>query len=302
MDPDLERWLRDLFERRGLPFPEPEPEAGLAHPVDDADPERQRHGPRLVGRGARRRRDRRAARPASRDAPDVGRLGHATPAGPGTRAGCCRPHLRTAGLGESMIAERLGALLDPGLESHRRDVRPRGRRGHPDLRLPERGGGRGDARRGRRGRGRCASSAITSGDVATRPGRVRSANAWTARAGGWRSWRSGRAARSSGCSARGWAIGSPLPRPCRRTISPPGGGRLDLRGPGGARPDGRGLPRSASRSGRSRAARDMAVSHRRRRPTRHAQRSGAWRSWLGRRAGPAPRSSRRPSSMPASMP
>ena len=71
-DPDIEAWLRGLFERRGNPLPSRQPEASVADPLRHFDPQWQRHGTRLVGRSTGRRSDRRAAGTSPRAAPDVG--------------------------------------------------------------------------------------------------------------------------------------------------------------------------------------------------------------------------------------
>ena len=90
-------------------------EAGVADPLGNGDPERQRNGAGLVRRATGRPNRGRAPGTATGDAPDVGRLG---PAAALEDRGLGRPiasvTLRLTGIGESAIAARLGSLLDAG--------------------------------------------------------------------------------------------------------------------------------------------------------------------------------------------
>jgi nicotinamide-nucleotide amidase len=114
VDPDLERWLRDLFERRGVPFPGPNLKQAWRTPSTVAIPNANGTAP---GWWVDAQGDRvivalpgppREMRPMW--------TGWALPRlrerGLGQVAATVT--LRTAGLGESTIAERLGALLTRG--------------------------------------------------------------------------------------------------------------------------------------------------------------------------------------------
>lgn len=114
VDPDLERWLRDLFERRGLAFPEANLKQAWRTPSTSPIPNDN------------------GTAPGWWVEPPDGRLIVALPGPPRELrpmwAGWVLPRLRdrglgrvavavtlrTAGLGESMIADRLGALLVRG--------------------------------------------------------------------------------------------------------------------------------------------------------------------------------------------
>ncbi len=114
VDPDLERWLRDLFERRRLPFPSPNLKQAWRTPSTTAIPNDNGTAPGWWV-----------------DAPE-GRVIVALPGPPREMrpmwTGWVLPRLRerglgrvavavtlrTAGLGESLIAERLGKLLVRG--------------------------------------------------------------------------------------------------------------------------------------------------------------------------------------------
>ncbi|MBI3745701.1 MAG: competence/damage-inducible protein A, partial [Chloroflexi bacterium] len=112
VDPGLEAWLRDLFDRRGLPFPATNVKQGWLTPSTTAIPNANGTAPgwwvdRPDGRvivalpGPPRE-----MRPMWRDwvQPRLAARGL------GRRIASIT--LRTSGLGESLIAERLGALLD----------------------------------------------------------------------------------------------------------------------------------------------------------------------------------------------
>ena len=114
IDPDLEAWLRGLFDRRGLPFPEANLKQAWVTPSTTAIPNENGTAPgwwvdRPDGRvivalpGPPRE-----MRPMWRDwvEPRLAARGF------GRRTASLT--LRTSGLGESLIAERLGALLDRG--------------------------------------------------------------------------------------------------------------------------------------------------------------------------------------------
>lgn len=114
VDPDLERWLRNLFERRGLPFPDTNLKQAWRTPSATAIPNDN------------------GTAPGWWVEPPDGRVIVALPGPPremrpmwrgwvlprlqerGLGRVAVAVTLRTAGLGESMIAERLGALLARG--------------------------------------------------------------------------------------------------------------------------------------------------------------------------------------------
>jgi nicotinamide-nucleotide amidase len=114
VDPDLEAWLRHLFDRRGLPFPEANVKQAWLIPSATTIPNDNGTAPGWWV-----------------DAPD-GRVIVALPGPPremrpmwtgwvvprllerGLGRDAVTVTLRTAGLGESMIAQRLGGLLDRG--------------------------------------------------------------------------------------------------------------------------------------------------------------------------------------------
>ena len=113
VDPDLERWLRGLFERRRLPFPEANRKQAWRIPSAEALPNangtapgwfvRHRRGNVLVALPGPPR----EMAPMWRDAvlPRLEAIGLGTPAAVVT--------LRLTGIGESAVADRLGPLLDP---------------------------------------------------------------------------------------------------------------------------------------------------------------------------------------------
>ena len=114
VDPDLERWLRNLFEHRGLPFPTTNVKQAWRTPSTTPIPNDNGTAPgwwvdapgeRVIVALPGPPREMRPmwtdwALPRLRER-DLGRRSVAVT-------------LRTTGLGESMIAERLGALLDRG--------------------------------------------------------------------------------------------------------------------------------------------------------------------------------------------
>ena len=256
--PTLEAWLRELFERRNLPFPEANRKQAWLIPSATAIPNDERHGAGLVGR-----------------APD-GRIVVALPGPPRemrpmwdgwvlprlAERGLGRPiasvTLRLTGIGESAIAARLGSLLDAGRAAVRRDVRARRRRRRPDL----------DARRERRTRAVAAAEALVAerrgaGHRRARGARLGARRADLAGAAGRAprrarlaavgASRSGSAARCSALLGEGLAerlaFGETLPQPAEPRR--PAG---DARGARRARPRGRRDRGRASRSRRASAA------------------------------------------------
>ena len=91
--------------------PRAQPQAGLAHPVSrrPAQPERDRPG--LVRRPARRPADRRPARSAPRDAPDVAGRGRPPPPAAGARRRVASRHTGWPGSASQQVAELLGEEL-----------------------------------------------------------------------------------------------------------------------------------------------------------------------------------------------
>ena len=198
-----------------------EPQAGLAHPVRDGDPEPERHGPGLVGRSARRARRGPAAGAAARDAPDVADWVSPAPAGAGPRRWA--PRADPADLRHRRVARRgapwraAAARDEPGRRDLRpgrlarhprspRSTRPTSKAARPRPRRPS-------SRRPPSGFARCSPG--TSSRRATRRGRTWWAGRPREPVFGWPSSRPGRTARSGGC----WPE-------CRRSS---GGGTL---GPG----------------------------------------------------------------------
>ena len=113
VDPDLERWLRGLFERRRLPFPEANRKQAWLIPSAEALPNPNGTAPgwlvRPLGRGVlvALPGPPREMTPMWRDEalPRLEAIGLGTPAAVVT--------LRLTGIGESAVADRLGRLLDP---------------------------------------------------------------------------------------------------------------------------------------------------------------------------------------------
>ena len=112
MDPDLEAWLRELWARRGMPFPELNLKQAWLIPSAVVAAKPERHRARLVRAAARRPGGRRAARAAARDAADVVDRGDPAAA---RRSVWARPvaarTYRLAGIGESQVAELLGETM-----------------------------------------------------------------------------------------------------------------------------------------------------------------------------------------------
>ena len=221
VDPALEAWLRDLWRRREMPFPELNLKQAWLIPSAEALPNPNGTAPGWFVRRADGRvvvalpGPPREMRPMWRD--EV--LPRLEAAGLGSRRRGpdvpARRHRRVAG---RRPARRVAAAVDqPG----RRDVRP-GRGGRrPDL-GDRATGPRAPRNWSRSPRRPCsASSATTSGRPARRRGRARSVTGWTSSAGPSRSSRSGRPASSPASSAtsRGSASASPSP-PTRPARSP----------------------------------------------------------------------------------
>ena len=186
--PDLEAWLRGRWERRGMPFPESQPQAGLADPIVRAAPEPERLAPRAGSSAAPGRRRRgRAAGPAARDAADVVGRGAAPACGRAASASDVAVRtFRLTGIGESTVAEILGEELlrrsDPEVATY---ARARGRRCPGERRGAGRGRRRAPRSASRRPpRSSVSASATTSGPRATRPGPTRSGRGWPDSAGG----------------------------------------------------------------------------------------------------------------------
>ena len=85
IDPEMEAWLRDRFERRGMDFPEVNLKQAWRIPSAEALPNPNGTAPGWLVRSARGPRRRHAARPAPRDARDVARRGPAPPRRPRPR-------------------------------------------------------------------------------------------------------------------------------------------------------------------------------------------------------------------------
>ena len=142
VDPDLEAWLRNLFDRRGLPFPDANLKQAWLIPSATTIPNDNGTAPGWWV-----------------DAPD-GRVIVALPGPPremrpmwtgwvvprlherGLGRDTVTVTLRTAGLGESLIAQRLGGLLDRGANP---TVATYARHDGVDVRISARPGGGSDA-------------------------------------------------------------------------------------------------------------------------------------------------------------
>ena len=167
VDPPTLAWLRGAVGAAPAAVPRGQREAGLAHPVGDDAAEPERHGARVVGRPARRRGHRHAARPPREMRPMwedevLPRL-----AARGVGADIEVRTLRLTGIGESVVAELLGDALLRAANPSRRDLRAAGGGRRADL-APAAADGR-DGRRSSptRPRRSCrAPSASTSGRTA----------------------------------------------------------------------------------------------------------------------------------------
>ena len=125
VDPEQERWLRDLFARAWCPPAGAEPQAGVADPVGDRDPEPERDGTRLVGRPPGRPGRRAPARAAARDAADVARLGRAAPRARAASAtagssGRCARTASASRTSRSSSARRCSAARNPEVATYAR--------------------------------------------------------------------------------------------------------------------------------------------------------------------------------------
>ena len=125
VDADLEAWLRELWARRGMPFPELNLKQAWLIPSATALPNPNGTAPGWFVDRPDGRVDRRPARPAARDAPDVGRSRRAAPSRGRSRGRGRLADLPAAGIGESQVADRLGDDVPAGDQPDRRDLRAR---------------------------------------------------------------------------------------------------------------------------------------------------------------------------------
>ncbi len=141
VDPDLERWLRELFARRRIPFPEANRKQAWLIPSAEAIPNANGTAPGWLVRIPGGRvivalpGPPREMLPMWRDTvlPALAAIGLGRPAVVRT--------LRLAGIGESAVAERLADLLDPGA---RPSVATYARAEAVDIRIAASGDGDGD--------------------------------------------------------------------------------------------------------------------------------------------------------------